>query len=115
VLKSQLALNELEPNSIDIMCSMIVKIYINCLNQYELLSLTKHQGVNGITRATPICFLTIFVFAFGETFSNYSWNILEKVSEKVFKLNFFYSYYFIKVHVKKLAKDVIFKKIEIHL
>jgi hypothetical protein len=76
----------MKPNSIDIMCSMIIKIYINCLNQYESLSLTKHQGVNGITQVTPICFLTIFVFVFGETFLNYSWNMLEKVSEKVIKL-----------------------------
>jgi hypothetical protein len=39
VLKSQVALNELEPNSINIMCSSIIDKYINRLNQYELLSL----------------------------------------------------------------------------
>ncbi len=41
VLKSQVALNELEPNSTNIMCSSIINKYINCPNQYELLSLTK--------------------------------------------------------------------------
>jgi hypothetical protein len=81
VLKSQVALNELEPNSIDIMCSLIIKIYINFLNQYELLSLAKHEGANGITRATFTCFLIIFVTTFEKTFLNYSWNILEKVFE----------------------------------
>jgi hypothetical protein len=34
-------LNELEPNSTDIMCLSIIDKYINCPNQYELLSLTK--------------------------------------------------------------------------
>jgi hypothetical protein len=41
VLKSQVALNQLEPNSIDIMCSSIIDKYINCPSQYELLSLVK--------------------------------------------------------------------------
>jgi hypothetical protein len=41
LLKSQVALNELEPNSTDIMCLSIIDKYINCPNQYELLSLTK--------------------------------------------------------------------------
>jgi hypothetical protein len=41
VLKSQVALNELEPNSTNIMCLSIIKKYINNLNQYESLSLTK--------------------------------------------------------------------------
>jgi hypothetical protein len=40
VLKSQVALNELKPNSIDMMCSSIINKYINCHNQYEFLSLT---------------------------------------------------------------------------
>jgi len=40
VLKSKVALNELEPDSIYIMCSSTNK-YINCPNQYELLSVTK--------------------------------------------------------------------------
>jgi len=39
VLKSQVALNELEPNSIDIMYSSIKDKYINCPNQYKSLSL----------------------------------------------------------------------------
>jgi hypothetical protein len=39
VLKSQFALNELEPNTIGIMCSLIIDKYINCRNQYESLSL----------------------------------------------------------------------------
>jgi hypothetical protein len=30
VLKSQVALNELEPNSTNIMCSLIIDKYINC-------------------------------------------------------------------------------------
>jgi hypothetical protein len=41
VLKSQVALNEMEPNYIDIMCLSIIDKYNNCPNQYELLSLTK--------------------------------------------------------------------------
>jgi hypothetical protein len=40
VLKSQVALNELEPNSIDIMCSSIIDKYINRPNQYESSPLT---------------------------------------------------------------------------
>jgi dipeptidase len=39
VLKSQVALNELEPNSTNIMCSLIIEKYINHLHQYELLPL----------------------------------------------------------------------------
>jgi dipeptidase len=41
VLKSQVALNELEPNSIDIMCSSIIDNHINHLNQYESFSIIK--------------------------------------------------------------------------
>jgi hypothetical protein len=39
LLKSHVALNELKPNSTDIMCSSIINKYINRLNQYESLSL----------------------------------------------------------------------------
>jgi len=35
VLKSQVPLHELEPNSIDIMYSLIIDKYINCFNRYE--------------------------------------------------------------------------------
>ncbi len=41
MLKSHVALNELESNSTDIMCSLIINKYINHPNQYESLSLTK--------------------------------------------------------------------------
>jgi hypothetical protein len=41
VLKPQVALNELKPNSIDIMCSLIIDKYINRHSQYESLSLAK--------------------------------------------------------------------------
>jgi hypothetical protein len=41
VLKPQVALNELKPNLVDIMCSSIIDKYINYHSQYELLSLTK--------------------------------------------------------------------------
>ncbi len=41
MLKPQVALNELKPNSIDIMCSLIIDKYINHHSQYESLSLTK--------------------------------------------------------------------------
>ncbi len=34
-IKSQVALNELEPNSTNIMYSLIIEKYINCYNQYE--------------------------------------------------------------------------------
>jgi hypothetical protein len=40
VLKSQVALNELKSNSIDIMCLLIIDKYINRFSQYESLSLT---------------------------------------------------------------------------
>jgi hypothetical protein len=57
-------------------------------------------------------FFTAFVTTFGEIFLKYSWNNLQKnLLNFVKKL----SWYFIKVHVKKLMKNVIFKKIEIHL
>jgi hypothetical protein len=41
VLKSQVALKELEPNSTDIICSSIIDKYINCFSQYESLSLAE--------------------------------------------------------------------------
>ncbi len=41
MLKSHVALNELESNSTDIMCSLIINKYINHPNQYESLSLAK--------------------------------------------------------------------------
>jgi hypothetical protein len=41
VLKSQVTLNELEPNSTNTMCLSIIKIYINCPDQYESLSLVE--------------------------------------------------------------------------
>jgi hypothetical protein len=40
---------------------------------------------NGITQATPTCFSIAFVIAFGEIFLKYSWNVFEKVFEKIFK------------------------------
>jgi hypothetical protein len=59
--------------------------------------------------------MLVFLTTFGEIFLEYSWNIFEKIFQIFFiKLNFF-SYYFIKVHVKNLAKTVLFKKIKIHL
>jgi len=56
-----------------------------------------------------------FVIAYGEIFLEYSYNILEKIFKKSSNLKKKSSYYFIKVHVENLAKNVIFKKIEIHL
>jgi hypothetical protein len=41
VLKSQVALNEMKPDSTNIMCSLIVDKYINRPNQYESLSLAE--------------------------------------------------------------------------
>jgi hypothetical protein len=35
VLKSQVALNELQPHSTNIMCPLIIEKYINRSNQYE--------------------------------------------------------------------------------
>jgi hypothetical protein len=60
-------------------------------------------GANGVIQTTPTCFLT----AFGEIF-------LKKYSKKSLNLKK-YSYHFFKVHVKNLAKNAIFKQIEIHL
>jgi hypothetical protein len=44
VLKLQVPLNELEPNSIDMMCSLIIDKYINHHNQHESLSLAKFSS-----------------------------------------------------------------------
>jgi hypothetical protein len=45
VLKSQVELNKLEPNSIDILSPSIIDKYFNCChNQYELLSLLKFSS-----------------------------------------------------------------------
>jgi hypothetical protein len=44
-------------------------------------------GANGITQATPTCFLTTFVTSFGEIFLNYFWNIFEKNFKKIFLKN----------------------------
>jgi len=41
VLKSQITLNELKPNSTNTMCSLIINKYFNHHSQYESLSLTK--------------------------------------------------------------------------
>jgi hypothetical protein len=50
VLKSQVASNELEPNSIDIICSSIIEKYINHPNQYESLSLAKFSSFYNILK-----------------------------------------------------------------
>jgi len=57
-----------------------------------------------MTQATPTYFLTTFREIF-----------LKKFLKNLKILNIHISYYFIEVHVKNLAKNVIFKKIEIHL
>ncbi len=41
VLQPHVALNELKPNSIDIICSLIINKYMNRLSQYESLSLAE--------------------------------------------------------------------------
>jgi len=48
VLKSQVALNELESNSIDIMCSLIINKHINRFGQYESLLLTDINSFHNI-------------------------------------------------------------------
>jgi hypothetical protein len=63
------------------------------------------KGVNGITRATPACFLTTL----WELFLEYFWKIF------IYIYIYLKSYYFINVYVKNLAKYVILKKIQIHL
>jgi len=50
VLKSKVALNELEPNSTNIMCSLIIEKYMNRPHQYESLSLVKFSFFNNITK-----------------------------------------------------------------
>jgi hypothetical protein len=50
MLKSQVALNELEPNLIDIMCSSIIDKYINRPSQYESLSLVEFSSFNNIKK-----------------------------------------------------------------
>ncbi len=48
VLKSQVALNELKPNSTDTMCPLIINKYINRHSQYESLSLAKLNSLYNI-------------------------------------------------------------------
>ncbi len=52
MLKPQVALNELEPDSTNIMCSSIIDKYINCPNQYESLSLAKFISFYDIKKIT---------------------------------------------------------------
>jgi hypothetical protein len=54
VLKSQVALNELEPISTNIMCSSIINKYINHLNQYESLSLVEFDFYYNIKKIQNI-------------------------------------------------------------
>ncbi len=54
MLKSQVASNELEPNSTNIKCSLIIDKYINYPNQYELLSLTEFSFFNNILKKSNI-------------------------------------------------------------
>jgi hypothetical protein len=42
------------------------------------------MGANGILRATPAYFFIAFVTDFWEIFLEHSWNILEKIFEKIF-------------------------------
>ncbi len=55
VLKSQVALNELEPNSTNIMNLSIIDKYINNPNQYESLSLAKCIFFNNIKKKISKC------------------------------------------------------------
>jgi hypothetical protein len=50
MLKSQVALNELEPNSTNIMCLSIINKYINHFNQYESLSLANFNSFYNIKK-----------------------------------------------------------------
>jgi hypothetical protein len=50
VLKSQVVLNELKPNSTDIICSLIAKKYLNRHSQYEPLSLSKFNSLYNIQK-----------------------------------------------------------------
>jgi hypothetical protein len=55
VLKSQVALNELKPNSTNILCLSIIDKYINDLNQYESLSLAKFSSFYNIKKKISKC------------------------------------------------------------
>ncbi len=50
MLKPQVALSELKPYSTNIMCSLIINKYINCLNQYEYLSPVKFSYFHNIKK-----------------------------------------------------------------
>jgi hypothetical protein len=50
VLKSQVPLNELDFNSIHIMCSSSINKNINCPSQYELLSLVEFNFFNNVIK-----------------------------------------------------------------
>jgi len=70
VLKPQVALNELKPNSIDIMCSSIINKYINHHYQYESLSLAKFNSLYNIqkNKISKHCKLKIIRFV---NYNNY--------------------------------------------
>jgi hypothetical protein len=60
---------------------------------HELWNETSHDedniskvGANGITQATPTCFLTIFVIIFWYIFLEYSWKYFWKKSSKSLKI-----------------------------
>jgi len=57
VLKSQVASNELEPNSTNIMCSLIIDKYINHFSQYDLLSLVEFSFFYSIKNLLEILFV----------------------------------------------------------
>jgi hypothetical protein len=63
-----------------------------------------------ITQATLTYFMIVFVINFWKIFLEYSWKNLP-----IFKKISFNSYYFVEVYIKNLAKNAIFKKIQIHL
>jgi hypothetical protein len=50
MLKPQVALNQLQANSTNIMCLSIIKTYINCPNHYESLSLSKFTSFYNIKK-----------------------------------------------------------------
>ncbi len=52
MLKPQVALNELEPDSTNINVLSIIDKYINCPNQYEILSLAKFISFYDIKKIT---------------------------------------------------------------
>jgi hypothetical protein len=88
---------------------LLIDVGIIMNRAFGIMSIWLPLDVNGITWDTHAYFLTNFVIAFWEIILKSFWKSLRKIP---LNLKNIYSYYFIKIHVKNLAKKVIFRKMK---